>query len=354
MVDITAPDGQNKYVQAAMRKSGYGTIESSLADSLRGINTRNVGGITPMSQDVQGYTFFTTPMCNLSAGNVVDRRRLQYLSNPDPRSMACAIKTMLTHHGTNLRFDNSTVKSEIVDPEYPFMGVMSNTLKDLTGFPDFVHTFNTTEEGMAKEVFGFVDSRSSFYEEYTLNASFHRIDGDPVGSTISALWEYAGHVAYGTMVAWPNMRANRWLDYAFRIYRVVLDENKEYVTRLACTGYSVIEASPEGAMFNHTSEEVQSADNAELSIPIKCYGVYYNDPQIINSFNATVSYACPSMKDNRRATDMVLLNREETVTMSNYAFPYITHPNGRERSKLQWWAKRRDYNEIMAQVGVLV
>lgn len=353
MTDISTPDGQNKYVQAAMRRSGYGTLDSSLADSLRGVNTRNVGTIAPMNQDVQGYTFFTTPMCNLSAGNVVDRRRLQYLSNPDPRSMACAIKTMLSHHGTNVHYDPANVTSALVDPEYPFIGVMTNTLKDITGWPDFVHTFSNTDEGIAKEVHGFVDSRSEFYSEYTLNASFHRIDGDPVGGLVSALWEYAGHVAYGTMVSWPNMRANRWLDYVFRIYRVVLDETKRYVTKIACTGYCMLEASPEGAIFNQTSEEVQSADNAEISIPIKCYGVRYNDPQIINDFNATVMYACPSMKDNRREADMVLLNEEEVVIMSNYAYPRVTHPTSASRSRLEWWAKYDDYNSIMAQVGVL-
>lgn len=354
------PSGMDKIISTVLRQSGLGSDNTSLSDLLRGPNTSGLGNLTQANQDNQGWTFFTKPCLNLHPDNLSGVRKLAYLADENPRSMGKAIKALLTTRKFNLRNGDVSVPSELVDEDQAFNYLMSGTLRSLTGFPDHVSTFFTSDEGAAKETYGWIDSRHEFYGEYTLNASFWNIEGDLLTLLLSALHQYQSNVAYGSMLPWDEFRAFNTIDYQFRIYRLIVDKSKEKILKIACTGNCAIETPADGAAFNFASENVMAADNAEISIPIKCFGVRYNDPIIVSDFNRTVAFSNPEMRESlldasrkiarspyepTTQSGMVKVHREEYNLCSNYTYPHITDTgNG---ALLEWWIRAVDLNTLL-------
>lgn len=357
------PSGMDKVISTVLRQSGYGSDNTSLSDLLRGPSTSGLGNLTQANQDSQGWTFFTKPCCNLHPDNIDGVRKLAYLADEDPRSIGKAIKALLTTRKFNLRNGDIATPSELVDEDQAFNYLMSGTLKSLTGFPDHVATFFSSDEGVAKESYGWIDSRHEFYGEFSLNATFQNIEGDLLTSYLSALHQYQSNVAYGSMMPWNEFRAMNAVDYQFRIYRLVVDKTKENILKIASTGPCMIETPADGAAFNYASENVMAADNAEISIPIKVTtGVRYNDPKIVDDFNRTVAFynidmtgvileearkiqRMPFEVSTMAATSMVKIHRDEYKLCSNSVYPYI-HDDGKG-AKLEWWIRAEDLNSLL-------
>lgn len=347
--------GIDKVLEAISRRSGRGSEKSSLSDILRAQSIRGVGGLVQSNQDHQGYTFFTKPMCNLDRSNVLSSRKLAYLADTGETSIGSAIKTYLTTYKLNV-LNGDTSSSKLVDNDYAFIPLLGNTVRSLTGWPDHIVDFSTSDPGVAKEVYSWADSRPEFYGEFDLNASFFNIDGDLVTTLLSALYQYMGEVAYGSMVPWRQVRAANVMDYQFRIYRLITDKSKRKLLKIACTGASMLGTPADGAAFNYTTESVFAADNAEVSVQIKCNGVRYADPIVIDDFNRTVAFHNQSMaKDkldairaNRSGGEMVRLETEEEhLLCNNHAYPHITDDN-----VIEWWCKTNDYITLMNLQGL--
>ena len=353
--------GMDKVIRTVLRQSGHGSDDTSLSDLLRGPSTSGLGSLTQANQDNQGWTFITKPVLNLHPANLSGSRKLSYLADEDSRSIGKAIKALLTTRKFNLAFGDNSTPSELVDEEQAYNYLMSGTLRSLTGFPDHVSTIFTSDEGVAKETYGWVDSRYENYGEFSLNASFWNIEGDLLTLMLSALQQYQSNVSYGSMVPWPVFNAKNAIDYQFRIYRLITDKSKEKILKIACTGQCMIETAADGAAFNFASENVMAADNAEISIPLKCFGVRYNDPKIVEDFNRTTAYFNPAMhKDilaNYRATStrgpfelattsgMVKIHREEYKLCKSFVFPFIAEDG--KGARLEWWIRAAELNELI-------
>ena len=201
---------------------------------------------------------------------------------------------------------------------------------------------HTSPNGLANESWSMIDSLPNDYSTYDLTLNFRNMSGDPI-SLIMHIWtQYAARVSEGSMSPWPEAIAENEMDYNCRIYRLVLDDKRKYVQKIAATGYSSPYVNPIGAAFNYDVNQPTITDNKEISVPFKCSGIMYNDPILVTYFNALVSGWNGNMKNGVREQAMVKVP-EELKNYFNYsAYPRISEDGVME---LEWWVNKIDYEE---------
>lgn len=347
------------YLDIVKVKGGYGEVSKAAVNVLKGHNHRGGGNIVPANKDHQGYTFFTKPNLNLSYYNLTMARRLTFLANNDPTSMASAIRCMLSPHvldnwGMSTMPIYSTMpgaeelpRSQFVDDRYPFIPVLSNTLVSLSGWPDLVADVMNSKEGLRKETVSWVDSIGDIYSSFDLTANFQNMDGNPVLTLIAAWVEYATRVAEGSMNPYASMIVENEIDYQTRIYRIVLDPTKTFVRQIAEVGVAFPSAVPFGANFNYTQDALFNNETEQISMRFSCTGVRYNDPISIYNFNRIVETFNSSMREGKRSNDMKLLKPNE-LQMFNYSgFPRIN-----DNYQFEWWVTNEEYARVLASMGI--
>lgn len=360
MVTINSDTISPELLDLTFRKTGLGGIGSSTYTILNGLNNKTNVPPLPVNTDNQGLTFFTKPCLNLSYNNVIGIRRLAFLANNDPLSMANAIRCMLNPIG----FDKISVqrigrsvsqeiygdnnRSKIMDDKNPFIPLLSNTLLSLSGWPDFAPETYTSPEGINKEQVSWIDARPDILNSFDLTANFANIEGDPITTLFSTWVEYATRVAEGSMIPFPiNIVENR-IDYQTRIYRLILDKTRTYVQRISACGAAFPIAVPLGANLNYTSEQPLTSENNQISIPFRALGALYDDPILIKEFNKTVWLVNKSMHDNNRETDLIKLNTNKNRIEDEKAiFNYKSYPRiNPDTNELEWWVDKVFYNRM--------
>ena len=330
-------------VDEISRNVGYGARNTSMFNTVYGINNINPGvSRAPANRDSTGYTFFTKPLLNLTYDNISTIRKLEFLGDYNPRSMACAIRCMLSpfvEHPSMPRDNtpaNANNRALMVDDRNPFIPLLSNNLMDLSGWPDTSLDLYTSSEGIAKEVYKMVDGRPTYYGGYTLTGDFRNLRGDPITSLFTAWVEYQGWVSEGSIVPYTVMMAENEVDYMTRIYRLVMDESNTYVQKIAACGAAFPSAIPNAAAFNVNRSQNFSDANAQVSVPLECVGMIVNDPILYSTFNETVTMFNPDMDDSVRDERMVAMEGENVVyrrLLSNRCYPYI-----HDDYRLVWYA----------------
>lgn len=335
--------------------------DRTLSSYIRGFDRKDNDIAIQSKRDGQGYVFFTKPFCNLLDDNIINSRRLHWLSDPDPRSMGAAVKCSLmpnpNRHGviSTINGEINYVKSAIVDDNQPFIPMLTTSLTNLSGWPDRITEYFQYDEGIAKETPFHVDVRPDNFGTFDLTATFSSRDGDFINGWSQALWEYQSSVATGRLYPFPAMMSERELDYTFRLYRIVTDESRRFVRKIACTGMSVLGADVSGADFNYTTDSAFTTDNDEISLPLKCLGAMYNDPAIIMMFNQTVVKFNPLMADETRTQYFTKLTETEKLYITE-GYPFISNGETNSEGKvinqyeLEWWVPTNVYNAIVNSV----
>ena len=359
-------EDMRRFLDITKMEGGFGKSSTALINVIRGMNHRGFGNLVPANTDEQGFTFFTKPNLNLSYDNVINSRRLHFLTDDKPNSMATAIRCMLSpmvgapvmpeegwaysyaddpmNDPTNKITDTIRLpRSIIVDDRYPFIPLLSNTLLSLSGWPDFVLESFNSKEGLRKEVTSWVDSIGDIYSAFDLTANFHNLDGDPV-TTLFAVWtEYAARVAEGSMDPYMNMIVEHEIDYQTRIYRFIMDPTRTYIRKIADCGAAYPTAVPNGAAFNYTSENIRIEDTKEVSIRFNCVGARYNDPITIYNFNTLVGIFNSDMRDTK-------IREERMVKLDNKykrLFNYRGYPRIDETNELEWWVPKHEFEAVV-------
>lgn len=349
------------------RSAGAGSADSAMFNFLYGVDTRGSGDMLGLNQDHHGFVFFTKPNLNLSLGNIQGYRKLQYLTDESENSMATAMRSTLmpkrigsdfwTRGGSNV--DQSLPRSPMVDDDLPFIPFLSTSLESLSGWPDELTEWFVSEPGMHKQVTGYVDGPERNMAEYTLNATFIRKENDPHHALFSGWRMYAHAVGDGSINPWPESELEFETDYFTGIYVLLTDANKRYLHKIASTGGGAfVEGLPTGSDFNWTAEQPYNAETNRYSVPLKAFGVHYNDPIIIDNFNDLVCMFNKNMWAVRERPDkndavgdsnkwptyrgfpylkagkMVKIpERFLSQEMNNRGYPYINEGT----SEIEWW-----------------
>lgn len=269
------------------RGLGKGDPYTAMQNLFYGINQKATGTSVPGNSDHYGLTFFTRPRLNLSYHNVLAERRMHSILTQDKYSMAKAIRCMLDPEGNNGRY-GTTYETPLIDPKQAFMPMFQDLLLSISGFPDVMVDSFTADPGYMKETYGFIDTHLKEYQEFDLTATFKNIAGDPVTMALNVWLNYARNVLYGSMVPYPDSIYYNEVDYNTRIYRLTLDPSRRIVQKICCTGASYPTTDPIGSSFNFNVESPTNTDNNQLSVQFRSFGVLYNDPMVVHSFNKIV------------------------------------------------------------------
>jgi len=325
-----------------------------MADTIYGLNINARGSNVPLNTENVGYVFFTRPDLNLSYDNLQVDRMMSMLLLSDQNSLIQgqdSIQRIVRSYldPTAQRDPTAKVPCRGVDPLNPFIPLLSNNAITLSGFPDFALGTFTSNPGLYRESYSYVDDVPYKYETYDLQLTCRNLDGDPI-TWLMLMWaRYQGLVYEGRLMPYPENVLLNVVDYNTRIYRLVTDVSRTYVTRIMACGAAFPMTAPIGQFADYQEQGSDSpftTVNNQLTFAFRAMGFTYYDHILIYDFNTTVSDANPAMRDGIRdqggaSAPMVKLQQwEKTFFSGRASYPRI-NPASME---LEWWVSRQTYN----------
>lgn len=283
-----------KYTLDEFRETqSIGSIGKAIGNNLYGYNHRQTPGAIPItSKDTYGFTFFTRPQLNLRSVNIRNVRKFyDLLTTYDDnmqRFVRCTLDPRL-EFGTNTSKDNQEeCKSIFVDNKQAFIPLLTNALVSLSGWPDLDLPTFTSKEGVYKEQYTQVDGINELYNTFDITATFNNTIGDPIMYLFYIWTKYMSYVFEGKLSPYPDFITGNLLDYCTRIYRVVLDQKKRYVTKMVSCGIAFPTSVPLSQAFDYKTDKAYIDQTREVSIRFKCIGCEYYDPIVPLEFNRVV------------------------------------------------------------------
>lgn len=306
-------------LMSAMGTNAFTKKSDPFMDNFYGINHRGVPNALPVNQDQYGATFFTRPCLNLSYNNLRRDRRLVALMNRNPMSYQRIIRHYLDPRGQRR---NET--SPAVDSENIFIPLLSNTMISMSGWPDIEVENYTSKPGVLHEQWSMYDGTFEIFRNFPMSVNFRNVRGDPIG-LLFYVWElYGALVMRGTLEPYQDMLMNNRKDYETRIYRVILDQTRQYVQKIACIGAGRPTTLPIGASFDYNEETPFNRSMDQISINFSCDGAMYNDPITMDAFNKAVMILQPFLSTAKsRAETFRKLTLQERIMFNYRGYPLI-------------------------------
>lgn len=347
--------------EVAKGAKAQGDPATAMANTIYGINHEQIGNPVKSNSDNHGLTFFTRPRLNLTSENLSFSRIMSPLLVNDENNLLRAIRVYLdpdSAKGHSFGPDPEDpayksakagdiwtntlprITSNMVDNNQAFISLLSNNLVSLSGWPDMSAETYTSPEGVVKETWSMIDSAPYNYGTFDLTASFKNITGDPITAMFWYWIKYATMVREGSLVPYSDMIIENEMDYCTRIYRLVLNQSRTHVQRIAACGYAFPYSVPTGSHMNYNREGFINQDNTEISVPFKCQGNIYNDPILVREFNAVVRMFNHQMQDTSRDIQYYKLKTLGKELLNYRGYPRI-NPVGYE---LEWWVEKTTVN----------
>lgn len=344
------------------RQVGLGSLSDAYGKALRGINHRGLGNPIRTNRDNSGIVLFTRPDLNLTYDNIATNRMLTPLLTDQPYTLQRYIRAMLDFQGSRA----GALPTPLVNEQNPFIPLLTNNLMSLSGWPDVAVETYSSKEGIIKESWGMLDGHYRIAGQFDLTANFRNIDGDPISAFFSAWLVYATGVRRGDLNPYPRNLVENRLDYTTRIYHLILDPSRRFVTKIAAIGYGFPTTVPHGAAHNYVGDQTYVQSTEQISINFTCYGADYNDPISIDEFNRLVAMVCPQLEIVEFGNDggltvkgqsgisdegdvvsgYIRLLPEELKQGVYYGIPLI-HPISQE---LMWFVTAEEYNELTQEL----
>lgn len=318
--------------------STLGSRKAAVTDNLRGFYL--AGGLPTVqpNTDRNGYVFFTRPQLNLSAGNCMRTRMLFNLLTRDVKSMQTWVRATLD---PRLYSDlNENARSPMVDNTNPFIPLLSNTIKSLSGWPDLVVQARTSTEGARKETQSVVDGVMEYYQEFDLDATFFNTQEDPI-TNLFYIWEkYMTLVFEGMANPYPDFIVENEIDYNTRIYRIITDSTGQFVSKMAACGAAFPISLPTSEYANFNRDEPITLGRKDITVRFRCNGAIYYDPILMENFNETVFIFNPKLRNEvdtgsirRNSSDFIKVAAPYQHIFNNLCIPYID----KDTNELCWF-----------------
>jgi hypothetical protein len=215
-----------------------------------------------------------------------------------------------------------------------------NNLNSLSGWPDVTANVFTSDRGLYNEEWSQVDGSTRIFESFSLDATFRNTRGDPILYMFYIWLHYMSNVFDGTLIPYIDFITENEIDYNTRIYRLVLDKNKKYVTKIAATGASLPMSIPTASFFDFNKDTPFNLQNKDFTVRFHCNGADYMDDISIKEFNDTVVIFAPFMSDKYRESVMVKVDDYLLQVFNNRGYPRIDP----KTYEMEWWVAAEYYN----------
>lgn len=253
---------------------------------------------TLVNKEFYGYTFFTRPKLNLATPNLFNHRLFSFLNTEDPNSVGFAIRCFLDPiYSQQSVLKGLASKSSLFDPMNPFIPILTNRIKSMSGFPDWVMEVETSEGGFFSEDITMAKGWNNLAKTYDLTTVFRDVRGGFILALFLFWFLWIDCAVKGVVRAYSKYIEERKICYTISIYRFLVDETNSYITKWGKSTGAFPVSVPIGAFFNFNNEQPYVLENANLSIPFKICGKQeYLDPVILLEFNTLVKRYCPTIE----------------------------------------------------------
>jgi hypothetical protein len=364
-VNFSATPVKSEAVDQVFRTSPSGSTATAIGDNFRGFNHRQAPSLIPINKDQYGMTFFTRPRMNLSEQNLRSMRKLAPLLSTRTDSIQRIIRCWLDPVNNK----NGVFTSPYVDANMPFIPLLSNLLVSLPGWPDLAMPYSTSQEGVRKEQFNLADGTEEILRSVELVANFRNVSGDPITPLFEYWLTYMRGVYFGELLPHPDAILENEVDYDTRIYRLVLDEKKRYVTKIAATGWGFPVSDPVGAIFNYEADVGEGQLNQglqQVSVNFVNTGIQYNDDILAWEFNqCNEQWFNPLMADikdcgthPKTGADLLPPDARSTVFRKVMIdelpiFNFKGYPRiNLQTYELEWWVRKEEYRQQAALLNI--
>lgn len=342
---------------------GMGLSAQRLTNPLMGFNHRMANNPVPVNREYGALTFITRPDLNLDFNNIAQSRRLANMCAQDAASMDYHILAALDPlFPFGFAASDTPALGKPFRPDVPFdnlqafIPILSSSLVSFSGFPDNSVDSWLSNEGIAREQWGIVDSTWEVNYAYSGSATYNNMVGNPIMKMMTVWLEYMAGVRAGKFKPRIQNSVQRRIDYQSRIYSLKYDSLGN-ITRFT-TGCVMWPANNNaGAMASIDNSKPQLNDDTTITIQWQMLGARYDDPLYMDMFNRTVAIFNPDMIPDPNfdefmpigASFLRELEQHELPLFNYYGYPHIDSI----RRKLTWWVYQTDYEYIMKQAGLL-
>lgn len=325
-----------------------GSVRKAMGNNLYGINFRQTGAFEPRNKDSQGFVFFTRPQLNLDLYNIINYRGFYNLLNDAPASYQrftrLTLDPRLSFYGSGDNYSlglqdalkdggktiqDTSLTSPFVNPKNIFIPTLTNHINTLSGWPDMTAPSFTSQAGAYGEEYSMIDGIMNNYESFDLDISFRNTKGNPLIYFFYVWVKYMTLVYEGVLDPYMDFIVENELDYCSRIYRVILDTQKKYVTQIACTGGSYPINVPTGSIFDFNNDQPLNVQNSEINIRFKSMGFLAFEDIIKFYFNSAVAIGNPEMamllRDDSNATGNSISRSDPFVVYRSNGMAKIPH-----------------------------
>lgn len=221
-------------------------------------------------------------LVQMGNANAIEDWKQYQLSNTE----VSAYKKYLQH----LRNDQASwVSCPLVDNKMAFIPILTNTIKEMSGWPDYTIGTFTSKEGLMREQWSIVDSYMEIYSAFDLDCTFRNIKDEPLVIMFETWLRYMANVFEGMLSPYMDMLVENEIDYNTRIYRLVLDESKTIVKKIAACGAAFPVNVPNSRFFDYNDSQKYNDSAKDINIRFKAMGAMYNDDILVHEFNQTVA-----------------------------------------------------------------
>lgn len=338
-------NSQFKNVGDVLATTAIGDGNTAISRVFSGVNHRGNASSVAMNKDYYGLAFFSRPDMNMTTKNLLRNRKFTPLLTSNNKSIPRAIRASLDITCDN--HANLSYTCPLIDQKNIFIPILSNHLISMSGWPDMELPTYTTSSGVQGEAISFADGIVDINRTFDLTCNFRNMSGSPILELIRYWMMYISNVTQGTMQPHPVNIAQNTVDYQTRIWRLVLDNTKRFVQKIASSVACFPLNNPIGASFNFEIDTPVNRSNDQLSFNFRCHGAEYNDDILIHEFNRSVIYANADMEDGSREGSLVKLPGEYLHHFNYTGYPRI-NPGTFE---LEWWVYKIDWQAVTGSDG---
>jgi hypothetical protein len=180
---------------------------------------------------------------------------------------------------------NKQIESPWIDPENPFITILTNNLTDASGFPSQEIQTATNEGGFFSEDQTIAKGSDNNKKSFDVSLSFTDPEGGPIMALFQLWMTYMALLTTGEVVAYADDIDQQRLCYTSSIYRFTVDNSRKIIKKMAkCTGCFPRQRNG-GACFDvsMSSRFVEAARKFNISFVCNAYDE--NDPIIAMEFN---------------------------------------------------------------------